>query len=476
MARFTLFAWLLSAAAASAQNNFVYVPSSTKPVSAFWTATARLADFYSLDAYTYPDGSITTDSVLQTRTIKSNVTPTAVPTYSSTHKARYDSDVEQVFFYYPTGVVAESDLVPNESRATGSALFTTTDYDYSMAIIMTAPSTCSSKFTVTSVASVYVPSEAISLVKPTSTQTGSSETDRFGYVTISVTYYLSDGSAPYATSLDSNYKYYVQSCRTPPLAYRNASPTGSSRYGSDGDTGDDDEGPYCYWTNGRCGISLLIIIIIIVASVVGGLFFLGFLESWLWFRRLMLGKSAVRCGTICWILISLWVLCFTRMQDRRSTEDQKLLAARWKEMKAGAKFKAWMKYGLRHRYPEEYLGQFSKMTVGIVPPGAPLHPQMPTGILPGGQFIYSNPQSVPAPYIPGNPPQNSTAPPGELAGFYGAEMTKGGGAVAGNSPLPTQAPTSSSSPPAVHTHDVPQPTTTEMSEAPATAAPPAPRN
>jgi hypothetical protein len=67
----------------------------------------------------------------------------------------------------------------------------------------------------------------------------------------------------------------------------------------------------------------------------------------------MMGKSAMRFGTVCWVLISLWVMCFTRMQDRRSADDQKLLAEKWKQMGSGAAFKAWWKWGFRHRYPEE---------------------------------------------------------------------------------------------------------------------------
>jgi len=427
MARVTLFALLLHAAAVSAQDNLIFEPSSTTPVSVFWTATTRLIDVYSLDLYTYRGGSVTTDSLLRTRTIRSDVTPTASPTYSSTSTGSYESDVEQVFLYYPTGAAAESDLVPDTRTAlTRTAAYTSTEYDYSMAVIMTAPSTCSSKFTITSVASVYVPSAARALVKPTSIETGRPESDRYGRVTMSETWHLSDGSAPYHTSLDHNYRYYIQSCRTPPIPYRTrtASATATSRGGtndkessSSGSRGDA-KVPNCYWNSYGC-IFPVMTIVIIVASIVGGLFLLGFLESWLWFRRLMLGRSAMRFGTICWILISLWVLCATRMQDRRTPEDRELLAAKWKEMKAGAKLKAWLKYGFRHRYPEEYLGQYSRMTVGIVPPGEPLHPQMPTGMLPGGKATYSTPPSAPAPYSQG-------VPPGQHAGFHGHEMTKAG--------------------------------------------------
>lgn len=143
MARFTLLALMLTAAATvSAQNEFIYEPSTTKP--AFWTATARLIDAYSFDLYTGRGGSVTTESYLETRTIKGDVTPTATPTYTSTASLRYGDDVERVYMYYPTGAVAESDLVPDR-WSTRSGGYTTTEYEFSMAVTMTAPSTCSSR-------------------------------------------------------------------------------------------------------------------------------------------------------------------------------------------------------------------------------------------------------------------------------------------------------------------------------------------
>jgi hypothetical protein len=188
--------------------------------------------------------------------------------------------------------------------------------------------------------------------------------------------------------------------------------------------------------------------IIVIACLIPGLFFLGFLESWFWFRRLMMGKSAMRFGTVCWVLISLWVLCFTRMQDRRSADDQKLLAEKWKNMGSGAAFKAWWKWGFRHRYPEELLGQFSKTTAGIVPPGQPLYPAMaqtPGAFQPGapgggglqpvpgahGQVYYYGPPPpgwVQAPNGGFVPPQGYMYPPAQQAGYYG-DMSKDGSVV-----------------------------------------------
>ncbi|KAI4933485.1 uncharacterized protein J4E92_003152 [Alternaria infectoria] len=190
---------------------------------------------------------------------------------------------------------------------------------------------------------------------------------------------------------------------------------------------DDLEVVYAYYTTSAVAESDLvpesrvITWIIIIACIIPGLFLLGFLESWFWFRRLMLGKSAMRF-------------------DRRSAEDQKMLAERWKNMGSGAAFKAWWKWGFRHRYPEELLGQFSKTTVGFVPPGQPLYPAMAQTpgasqpMVPGQVYYYGPPPPgwVVSPNGGFVPPQGYTYPPPQQAGYYG-DMTKAGPVVSQSS-------------------------------------------
>jgi hypothetical protein len=338
------------------------------------------------------------------------------------------------------------------------------------------------------------------------------------------TWYLSASAAPFTSTDDYYYRYYIRSCSTPPAArstssdyyYGGGSGGGSSSGGSDNDSSSSSD--YCYRYSYYCGTPLMTWIIVI-ATVIPGLFLLGFLESWFWFRRLMTGKSAMRFGTVCWVLISLWVLCFTRMQDARSKEDQKLLQEKWKTMGSGAAFKAWWKWGFRHKYPEEHLGQFSKLTVGVVPAGQPLHPAMaqaPPGFMPGppppgapGQVYYYGPPPgwIPTPDGQGfMPPQGYVYPPPQQAGYYGGDLSKDGTTVSsspvsqhpamaqqpqgqavspiGTSPAQPQAPqpvyhangaapTSAPSPPPqgpVPATPVAQPTS-HVSEAPANPAP-----
>ncbi|KNG51754.1 hypothetical protein TW65_01151 [Stemphylium lycopersici] len=469
-ARYALAA-IASAAVASAQFS-----TSADATSAFWTHTVRYMEQVTETPYTYTyyDNSVTTDTWTATRTIKDGVTPTASPYTAYTSWDYYNENLAIVDEYYTAGVVAESDLstsTPYDYYSTtnnGLERTTSTSIDFMMPVTMTAPASCPTIFTVTTAAPVYVPTEVTAQISPTSVETSSEASTYGNYVYIFETWYLTEGAAPFTSTSDLTYEYYIASCSTPPADYSYtgyAYPTGST-YDSGND--DDSSGSYydeCYYYSSYyCG-SYVRYWIIIVASVIPGLFLLGFLESWLWFRRLMLGKSAMRFGTVCWVLISLFILCFTRMQDRRSPEDQKLLAEKWKNMSSGAAFKAWWKWGFRHKYPEELLGQFSKSTVGIVPPGQPLNPamaQVPGGFPPGAPG--SGAPSTGAPAVPGPvyyygppppgwvqapnggfmPPQGYMYPPPPQAGYYG-DAAKDGSLVS-SSPVSAMGPSQQQQP------------------------------
>ncbi|KAG9185813.1 hypothetical protein G6011_07144 [Alternaria panax] len=456
-ARFVLLA-IANAAVAQAQSfSDDYYTTTTRSTSAYWTYTARYVESMSESLYTYYDNSVTTDSYTVTRTVKDDATPTASPYSTTSDYDNYYDDLQIVYAYYTAGAVAESDLEPEydyyATTTTASTTTTIKNIEFSMPVTITAPASCPTPFTVTTSASVDVPSQVTAQVSPTSIETYSSSTTYDNTVYVWETWYLSESAAPFTTTSDYYYSYYISDCSTPPAAYRTgSSSTGGSSGGSFNNDDDDSSYDSCYYY--YC-TSRIRVWIIIIASVIPGLFLLGFLESWFWFCRLMVGKSAMRFGTCCWVLISLWVLCFTRMQDRRSTEDQKLLAEKWKNMGSGAAFKAWWKWGFRHRYPEELLGQFSKTTVGMVPPGQPLYPvmaQTPGALQPGmlgggalqpvpgapGQVYYYGPPPpgwVQAPNGGFVPLQGYMYPPPQQAGYYG-DMTKDG-TVLSQSPVST---------------------------------------
>jgi hypothetical protein len=97
--------------------------------------------------------------------------------------------------------------------------------------------------------------------------------------------------------------------------------------------------------------------IIAVAIIPPLIFLIGFLESYLWFRRLMLGRGALRFGTICWCLLCFWVILLTRRSASRSEADQKLLREHWATLSAGTRLRLWCKWGFRWKYPAELLGE-----------------------------------------------------------------------------------------------------------------------
>ncbi|VBB84218.1 Putative protein of unknown function [Podospora comata] len=111
--------------------------------------------------------------------------------------------------------------------------------------------------------------------------------------------------------------------------------------------------PYTY--AGKC--SRLEPWMIIVAAVIPSIILLGFVENFFWFRRLMLGKTCLRMGTVCWASIFIFVVGFTIIEKRRSPEDRAEFRQQWKTMQLKTKIKLWCQFGFRHRYPVAWLGE-----------------------------------------------------------------------------------------------------------------------
>ncbi|CAI6342517.1 unnamed protein product [Periconia digitata] len=401
--------WLVVGLSATAQAQF---SSGTRTSSsAFWTVTSRVVKSTSTYGYTYTYMTSTETDLYRTtvlREVKSGVTPTATPMSTSSGYGSYYDDVDEVYAIYEAGAVAESDLEPDTtSYYTYTRSSSYKDITYIMPVTYTQPASCSStSFSVTGDITAYIPSIVQDQITPTSKITTRSTAYYLSSTYDVETWFLSAGAAPST----SNYYYssYVAECSAPPLS-KWRSGTGSSGGGSS--SSDDDSGlEWCSWYGYCTGIKIWIIII---ASIIPGLFVLGFIESYIWFRRLMLGKGALRGGTVCWAMITLIVLCFTRSQSRRSAEDQKLLRENWNKTSTGQALKLWFKWGFKHRYPVPLLGQYSRNTVGIVPEGQPLpqmgqsnvaypgfQPQPGTGPQQPPNIIYHNGQ----PYYSGVPP------------------------------------------------------------------------
>lgn len=389
--------------------------------ASFWTVTSNYEYQLTTSTYTFwstPDYYTGTT----TRTISKGVTPTSTAVSSTTYSITYQ-DLEIVSVFYPPGAVEDSDLVPTgsiEYSARGDTIFL-------MPVTYTAPASCPTPFTYSTEEVVLPPTEVIDQITPSTVVTDAPYT----YATYTAmgyeTWYLTPEAVPFTTTEEYYYSVYIANCQKP-------------------DSYDpQDSITVCSWYSGCTSLRVWVIVI---ATILPALFVFGFLESWFWFRRLMLGKGALRFGTVCWIMISLWVACFTRTQSSRSQEDQKLLREKWNQTSGWTAFKLWWKWGFRHRYPEELLGQYSKNTVGIVPPGAP----MPAP----GQAVYGQPMMNQQGQVIMPPPaymnQNgiSTAPGQPVyyeAGKEGANVREM------QAPMSTQSP-----PPQVPSPTIPTPT------------------
>ncbi|KAK4221610.1 hypothetical protein QBC38DRAFT_491727 [Podospora fimiseda] len=379
--------------------------------AAVWEVTSYFVETAIISKY--PNGCSTREpsscesyTYTTTRTVLPEVTPTAKPTRTVT-TSEYYNDVAKTFLFLEPGSVPESQLIDPSSR--GGSAATADSVDYVVSITYTAPARCPTAFTVATRTLLYVPYAVTPFVKPTSEATRISTNTR-GLSTTEYTYvtkYLDLAALP--TGVQSSlsggfdYTYYIENCRNPTA-------TGKAYYGPY----DDDDSSSSKSSKSRCSSSSsssyssyryryistcdLQLWIIIIATVLPTLFVLGFIESFIWFRRLMCGKQALRFGTVCWCLMSLWVTCFTRNQQARSLVDQKELTAKWKEIPAGRRIKLWLKWGFRHKYPVELLGDYSSdvvqvVTVVVDQNGNPVKPaEYPAG--PGEKGVDSAPSTA----------------------------------------------------------------------------------
>lgn len=80
---------------------------------------------------------------------------------------------------------------------------------------------------------------------------------------------------------------------------------------------------------------------------------IGLWESWMSFKGLMLGQHRKRGLPYAWCCISVLFLCWVGPTYKaKSAEEQTELLEKWKAMKKREKFKLWMKWGFRWKYPD----------------------------------------------------------------------------------------------------------------------------
>ncbi|KAK8038479.1 hypothetical protein PG993_006890 [Apiospora rasikravindrae] len=283
---------------------------------------------------TWDYAAASTELVTTTRTVHSYYTPTAHVTATSTYTNAM-LDLEVVQLYVPAGSVDNHDLVydiglgmPKYGGDGGTRTYWVAPITY------TAPASCPTPFTVKTTDTVSLAASRTADLHPTSTKAST------GIWGPEETLYLSELPSGVSPAYGHSYREYIANCETPPSGPR------PSSYG-DHEVCLRLRGHLCmkwrYW-------------IIVLSTVLPGLFVLGFLESFFWFRQLMRGRRALRLGTLCWTFCSGWVACFTRVSPARDVADQPALVEQWKAMSAREKWLLWLKWGFRYKYPVELLG------------------------------------------------------------------------------------------------------------------------
>lgn len=331
--------------------------------AAQWTVTSYYAVSITTYSYTYRNYQYTTTRVYTDSSLYSlKASATTLPAsaaVSTVTLGDYDGDVETVRIYLPISAVPSSDLSVYGDDTDRSSRYVYTYYVQPMAY--SAPSSCPTPFTVTSSRTLSLPSAVAAQVTPTSTtSTVRDYGDGTLYTTVKA--YIDKTYWPTGSSLsrDFTYSYYVSNCRNPQASSTTST---SSRYrggdvsGPGNSNGDLNSDSSMCGADGSGCVGGVPIWGIVLAAVLPSVFLFGFVESFLWFRRLMLGKSTMRFATISWILLCPPIIFLLRRVPSRLVEDQERLREQWTGMTAGSKFRLWAKLGLRHRYPFELLGE-----------------------------------------------------------------------------------------------------------------------
>jgi hypothetical protein len=339
----------------------------------YWTHTAHCIE----QNATYLDEAGYTKLILTTATIRKGVPITATAT-SSIETVHYDDDLtEHLYFYDPADILPE-DVVPTQTSAATPGTVT----QYMQATVYTAPSTCPTPFTVSTTATIDIPQLVADSYTPISQAVLSRDE------TVWVAHLLSEGAVALPPESAGDIASALSACDTDVLKFHNfidrrattyrytsytsytyswysysystRTSTRTSYYGG----GSIEDATVCSVMTGCTNFRTWVIAVVVVLV---GLFLLGFLESFLWFRRLMLGKSALRGGTCCWICLFVFVLCLTRREKARTSQDQVALRQQWKGMGFGKRLSLWLKWGFRHSYPVAILGDPKASVVAYAP-------------------------------------------------------------------------------------------------------------
>ncbi|RHZ63221.1 uncharacterized protein CDV56_105825 [Aspergillus thermomutatus] len=305
---------------------------------------------YEQDVYTYDYSYKTT-----TRTLIDEISPTASPmpaaisTTTSVTSDSYGDAVTVVQVLYPSGAGTESTY--NYYNYYDSNIIT----HYYVNMVYTAPTSCSSQWTLTTAIPVNVPYAIEDALPATSMSTSYSVDDSQPFQPTTYTKALAfiDPTQVPASSLSmlsNSYKPYTMyreyGC------YDSSSNSGSS-YSYDDPS---DGGNWFYDGYYYGGISPLGILLVCLLGWFGVWLIIGLIENWFQFRRLMRGWQARRGFPISWCMLAPIVSCLLLLFCRkgfqaRTAEEAQVLEEKWKQLGLWRKVGLWLRWGFGFSYP-----------------------------------------------------------------------------------------------------------------------------
>jgi hypothetical protein len=302
---------------------------------------------YTEQGYTESDYTQSATAYTESFFVTPDTTPfSALTTYTA--DSNYN-DLTIINIVLPTGV-AKGVTIDDSSLETS----------YVVPITYTPSATCSQQnWSFTTDVPIYVPSQVQLPVETVSTAVST-----YTYIyydlrptpttnIIAVLNPTDVDAGDLASASSYNEPYGLSYCYTPTTYCATASsvPTCTPTFVYDSTSGSgyyygDDS--YNSWYRQMILLAVLVPVIWIILWLIVGLW-----ESWMSFKGVMLGLHRKRGLPYAWCCVSIFFLCCVGPTYRaKSTEEQAELLEKWNAMKRSEKFKLWMKWGFRWKYPD----------------------------------------------------------------------------------------------------------------------------
>lgn len=325
-----------------------------------WIVTKLYEQHIYTEHYGY---KTTTTTDIEQITPTASPMPAALSTTTSVTSNSYYGAATVVQVLYPSGAGTEPTYNYNYY---GSHIIT----QYYVNMVYTAPTSCSSQWTVTTAIPVNVPNGIVGALPATSMSTSYSVDDSQPFQPTTYTRALAfiDPTQVPASRLSMLSDMYLDygcydSSSNSGSTYSNSGSTSSnsgSTYSHSGstysnyDSCDGDNWFYdtCYYG----GISPLGITLASLFGWFGVWLIIGLIENWFQFRRLMRGWQARRGFPVSWCMLAPLVSCLLLLFSRkgfqaRTAEEAQVLEEKWNQMGFWRKVGLWLRWGFGFNYP-----------------------------------------------------------------------------------------------------------------------------